>query len=185
MARPMSYAMAAALKARAPLALFAEIEHPDGTARLWSGIGTISYNGYDWIGSGKLGSVTPIKQSTDIAIQEIEFRLAGADPEIVAQLSDDVRNRAGRLFLAALDDNMNVIADPMQIVDSQLDFQSQRIDDGGTAIVSITARSGFYTLERALDDVWSSEDQKSRFPDDSGLDLISKLQNQDIIWGPA
>lgn len=185
MARPMSYRMALAIKSRAALFLMAEIEHPDGTARLWSGVGTLEWDGYEWTGSGVLGSISPIKHTSEIAIQEIRFTLTGADPDIVAQLSDDVRNRAGRAWLACLDDRGQVVPDPMQIVDAQLDFQSQQIGDDGMTTISITARTGFYTLERALDDAWTSEDQRSKYPADSGLDMISSLQNQELQWGPA
>jgi hypothetical protein len=51
-----------------------------------------------------------------------------------------------------------------------------------TVAISITARTGFYTLERALDEAWTTEEQKLTYPTDSGLDLISGLQNQTIQW---
>lgn len=181
----LSYATARALAERAPLLLLAEIEHPDGTGYFWSGVGSLEWNGHTWRGAGTLGAITPIEHTTNIAIQEIQFTLAGADQEVVADLSDDVRNKGGRAWLACLNDMGGVVEDPFLIVDSELDYQSFKIDDDGTATIQITARSGFYTLERALDDVWSDEDQKSRFPTDSGLSQISKLQNQDLVWGPA
>ncbi len=185
MAAPMTYAMAAAIRSRAPLLLLAAIEHPSGTAYLWSGIGTLVWNGQSYAGVGRLGSITPIKHTTEIAIQEIEFSLAGADPAVVATLGDDVRNLSGRAWLAALDGYGNVVADPILIVDSELDYQSHKIAEDGSATVVITARSGFYTLERALDDRWSAEDQRSRFANDSGMDKISSLQNQELEWGPG
>jgi hypothetical protein len=184
MSRPMSYLMAAAIASGAPLVLLAEIEHPSGTARFWSGIGQLTWDGETWSGIGELGTITPIQHTSAIAIQEIEFTLSGADPAIVATLDDDVRNLSGRAWLAALDQSGKIIEDPIQIVDSTLDFQSHKINDDGTATISITARSGFYSLERALDDVWSAEDQRKIYPDDSGLDMISKLQNQELQWGP-
>lgn len=184
MAPPMSYRMAAYIKRRAPLVLIASIEHPDGNAYFWSGAGTLVWNGFSWTGAGKLGTISPIKHTSQIAIQEIQFTLVGADPDIVQQLSDDVRNKSGQAWLACLDERGNVVPDPIQIVDAQLDYQSERIEDDGTATVQITARTGFYTLERALNDVWSAEDQRKRYPTDSGLDLISQLQNQELIWAP-
>jgi hypothetical protein len=48
--------------------------------------------------------------------------------------------------------------------------------------ISITARTGFYTLDRALDEAWTSEEQHILYPNDSGLDLISGLQNQTLQW---
>src|SRR5690242_9981491 len=102
MVPPLTARMAEALRKRKPLALLAEIEHPSGTARFWTGIGPLAWNGNTFTGSSTLGTVTPIKRTTDLVIQELNFQLAGVDPAIVATLDDDVRNRAGRVWLACL-----------------------------------------------------------------------------------
>jgi hypothetical protein len=181
----VSYAMAQAMKAGAPLILLAAIEHPNNTGYFWSGIGSLQWNGQTWAGAGKLGSIAPIEHTTNLSIQEILFTLVGADPEIVATLSDDVRNKSGQVWLACLDEMGGVVTDPIQIVDSQLDYQSFKIDDDGTSTLQITARTGFFILETPLHDVWSDEDQRAKYPTDSGLSLISGLQNQDLVWGRA
>lgn len=181
MVRMLTARLAAALKKRLPLALLAEIEHPDGTARFWTGVGMLDWGGYSWTGSGVLGRVTPIKQTTTLAIQEIVFSLAAVDPAIVATIADNVRNRSGKVWLTCIGPNKDVI-DPLQIVDSELDYQSFTADSDGKVGISITARSGFYTLVRALDESWTSEEQHVFYPTDSGLDLISSLQNQELQW---
>lgn len=185
MSAPLTARMADALRQRLPLALLAEINHPSGPARLWTGIGTLSWNGFTWTGAGTLGSVAPISNTTDLTIQEINFGLAGVDPAIVATLGDNVRNLAGKVWLACLGPGNSVILDPYQIVDAQLDYQSFSAAEDGTVAISITARTGFYTLDRALDVAWTSEEQKILFPTDSGLDLISALQNQTLQWTPS
>ena len=184
MAPPLTFRMAQALRRRAPLALLAEIEHPDGIGRFWSGVGTLAWNGVDWTGAGVLGAVQPIKQTTDLVIQEINFVLSGIRADVVAGLNDNVRNRAGRVWLACLE-NGAIVDAPYQIVDAELDYQSLSAADDGTVTIAITARTGFYTLERALDETHTTEEQKIEFPDDSGLDLISGLQNRDIQWTPT
>lgn len=185
MSPPVTARMAAALRARQPLFLLAEIEHPDGTARFWSGIGRLQWNGYSWTGAGTLGSITPIRRTSELTIQELTFALAATDPAVVATLSDDVRNRAGRAWLACLAGDGSVVPDPMLIVDAELDFQSFSASEDGAVALSITARTGFYTLERALDDAWTSEEQRLLYPGDSGLDMISGLQNQSLQWTPS
>jgi hypothetical protein len=110
--------MSDAIKARLPMVLLAEIEHPDGTARFWSGVGPLSWDGYTWTGSGKLGSIAPIRHTSNLEIQEINFGMAGVDPLDIAQLSDNVRNLGGRVWLACLGPGNSVIRDPFQIVDA-------------------------------------------------------------------
>lgn len=182
MSPPLTARMAEALRKRRALALLAEIEHPSGTARFWTGIGPLSWSGFTWTGSGALGSIAPIKHTSSLAIQEINFSMAGVDPAIVATLNDNVRNLAGRAWLACIAPGSSVIADPFQIVDAQLDYQSFSAAEDGTVAISITARTGFYTLERALDEVWTTEDQQQTYPTDSGLDLVAGLINQAIQW---
>jgi hypothetical protein len=185
MAPPLTARMAAALKARKPLALLAEINHPSGLVRFWTGIGKLNWNGYSWTGSGALGTITPIKHTSDLVIQEINFSMSGIDPLTASQLDDNVRNLSGKAWLACMGPGNSVIPDPYQIVDSQLDYQSLSAADDGTVSISITARTGFYTLDRAIDETWTTEQQKIDYPGDSGLDLISGLQNQDIQWTPS
>ncbi len=185
MAPMMTYRMAQHLRQRKPIALLAFIEHPSGDAKFWTGVGKLRWDGQEWIGSGALGTVTPIKQTSDLIIQEIQFRMSGLGSATVAKLSDDVRNLSGKVWLAGIEKGNTVTRDPFLIVDSELDYQTFEADEDGTVSIIITARTGFYTLERAIDDVWSTEEQKLRFPNDSGFDLISGLQNQDIQWTPS
>lgn len=182
---PLTARMAEALRKHRPLALLAEISHPSGTARFWTGIGPLSWNGYVWTGSGALGTVTPIKRTSDMAIQEINFTLAGVDAAVAGGLNDNVRNLPGRVWLACLGSGNTIIANPYPILDAQLDYQTLSAAEDGSVAIQITARSGFYTLERGLDEAWTTEQQKIDFSGDSGLDLISGLQNQDIQWTPS
>lgn len=184
MTREVSAAMAAALLAGNQIALLAEIEHPSGTARFWSGIGKLRWNDYEWTGSGTLGTITPIKYSSQLNIQEISFNMNGVSPDDVSGLDDNVRNLSGAAWLACLDERGIVIDDPIQIVDAQLDYQSFTADETNVSI-TITARTGFYTLERSIDECWSAEDQRLNYPNDSGMDFLSELANQNVIWSPT
>lgn len=182
MARAITYRMAEALRKGKPLAVLAEIDHPSGTFRCWTGIGYLEYNGFTWTGIGLLGSISPIKSTSDLSIQEINFSLSGVNPETLALLDDAVRNLEANVWLAALDSKNQIIKEPYQLLNCILDYQTFSIDDNGSATVSIIARSSFYTIERAIDEVWSNEDQTKRFPTDTGLSLLHTLENQQVIW---
>ncbi len=185
MTRPLTMRMAQALADRRPLGMLAEIEHPSGTARFWTGIGPLSYNGFTWTGVGRLGAISPIKKTAELSIQEIAFTLAGVNPEDAAELDDNVRNLSGRAWLACFGDKGEVIADPVLMVDAVLDYQSLQVGDDGSTSIVINALTGFTTLERGIDEAWTPENQKFSYPADSGLDLIPSLQNQQILWTPV
>lgn len=174
--------MAEALRAGRPLALLASIEHPDGNAYFWTGVGPLEWDGQTWTGIGHFGGVAPVKYSSELAIQEVVFALTGVDATVVATLDDNIRNLTGIVWLACIGDRGNIVDSPYQLLTSELDYQTFSVDEDGNATISIIARTGFYTLERAIDEVWSTEDQKLTYPDDTGLDMIPGLQNQDVLW---
>lgn len=181
----MTARMAAAMQDGSPRGLFVAIEHPDGTAYFTTGVGSRSWNGQTWSGVGQFGSITPIKHTSEISIQDIKFSLSGVDMDIVNGLSDDVRNLSGEVWLYCLNYDDSVVPDPYQIVDSSLDYQTFIVDGDGKCTVEITAHSGFYTLSRAMQEAWTPENQKALFPTDTGLDMVPSLQNQNLQWTPV
>ena len=177
--------MADALRAGWPLVLLAQIDHPDGMVYLHSGIGTINYDGSDWLGMGMFGDVGPVTISTETVIPEVAFTLSGVEPSEASLqfLNANVRNRIASVWLGCLNPSGQIVERPFQLLQAQMDYQTQEVDDeGGEVVIQIIARSGFYTLERAIDECWTSENQKKRYPGDTGLDLVTTLQDKDILW---
>lgn len=177
--------MRAAIAARKPLALLAEIDHPDGTVRVWSRTGTLTYGGHDWAGLGLLGRVTPIGTTRELAIREIGFALAGVPQAALAFLDANVRNRIGTVWLAAVDALRRIVPDPIKIMEARLDYQKYSVAADGSATIALVGQMGFWTLERAIDVAWSREEQIKTYPDDTGLDLIPSLAQKDIVWTPS
>jgi hypothetical protein len=177
--------MAVALQDGNPRGLFVAIQHPSGTGYFCTGVGTRQWNGHTWSGTGKFGGITPIKHTSEIAVQDIVFSLSGIDASVVAGLNDNVQNLNGSVWLFCLGSDEAIVRDPYQLIDSVLDYQTFTIGTDGTATIAITAHSGFYTLARGIEEAWTSENQKQTFPTDTGLDMISGLQNQNLLWTPT
>lgn len=181
MPRILTADMAQAIREHRPLALLVEVDHPLGLKYYWTGVGDLEYNGVTWIGTGILGSVTPVKRTNDLAIQEVQLTLVGIDPEKTEWLSANVRNRLANAWLACVVNGI-VVPDPYKLVELRLDYQSFNISEDGIASVSINALTGFTTLERALNEIWSDQDQKTRFPADTGFNMLTLLQNKEVKW---
>lgn len=182
MARPITWRMAQALKDGAPLAVLAIVDHPDAVVYFWTGIGTLEYGGHAFVGLGRMVKIAPVGQISALQIQELEISFSGIPAERATWLSDNIRNRSATASLAALDQRGRVVPDPIPIVDALLDYQEFKLDDDGSASITLNAQTGFYTLERAVDEVWSTEDQQTRFPTDVGLDLVYTLQTKQVKW---
>lgn len=182
MSRILTARMAAALVGGNPRVILCKIEHPSGDFYGWSGIGPLSYDGQTWTGLGVLGEIAPVKSTSDLAIQDVQFKLSGVSPEALGLIQGSVKGKIGTVWLACLDQGEHIVADPYQLIECELDVQDFEAQEDGTVMLTITGHSGFYTMERALNEVLSPENQKLRFPSDTGLDLLPVLQNQDIAW---
>lgn len=178
----MTYRMAEALKAGRPFVVLAEIEHPDGTGYFWTGIGPLDHDGRTWTGAGKLGSISPVVLTSEIEINDITFAVSGLSADDAARLSASVRGKYGTCWLACLGDDGLVVPDPFKYAKVQFDTQAMQIGDDGSATIAVVGHSAFYQLARAIEEVWSPEDQKSLFPTDTGMDLIASLQNKEVQW---
>ena len=185
MSRILTASMAAALQDGSPRGLFVAIDHPDGTGYFWTGVGSREWNGHVWNGAGTLGSITPLKHSSEIAVQEITFSISGIDAAIADGLNDDVRNRIGEVWLVCFAWDDSVVPDPYKLTNSELDYQVFEAAEDGTTTISIIARSGFYMLDRGVEEAWTPENQELIDPDDTGMDYIPGLQNQDLPWTPT
>jgi hypothetical protein len=178
----MTFRMANAFKAGRPVAVLAEVQHPDGTGYFWTGIGPLDHDGRTWTGAGKLGSISVVVWTSEIEINDITFSVSGLSAEDASRLSASVRGKYGRCWIACLDEDGRVVPDPFQYGHVQFDTQAWRIGEDGTATITIVGHPAFYQTARAIDEVWSSQDLQRRFPGDTGLDLLAGMQNKEVQW---
>src|SRR5258706_15133697 len=119
--RDLTGAMATAVQAGTvrPAILY-EGEFVDGAeapvfVRLWSGVGTFSWNGQSWAGAGNLLGISDIRESTGLRANSFEVWLTGVSQSLIATaLTAARKNRAGTLWLALFDSATPpaLIADP-------------------------------------------------------------------------
>lgn len=173
------------IRRKKPLALLAEVDHPDGLVRVWSKTGTLQYDGHAWQGLGVLGKVSPVGTTRSLMIREVKFELAGVPQAALDFLDANVRNRIAALWMAGVLPRQKIVGDPFQIQEARLDYQTYAVDDDGRAKIALIGQVGFFTLERAVDIAWSTEEQIKLYPGDTGLDLVPSLANKDILWRPS
>jgi hypothetical protein len=105
--RDLTAGMTAAVQAGTirPAILY-EGEFDDGAGgsafvRLWSGIGTLSWNGQSWLGAGNLLGIGEINESTALRANAFEVWLTGVSSSLIAiALTAARKNRSGKLWLA-------------------------------------------------------------------------------------
>lgn len=178
--RPTPDFMKAIMEGAAP-ALLIHVEHPDGDAYFWEGVGELEYGGATYRGAGLIGTISQTKKSAEIRIDEIRMTLNALQPDEVSKLSDDVKNRVVTIDLAAVTDTLKVKS-VYRMDEILLDYQIDKISADLMSSIELVGQSGFWTLERPTEAAYSQEEQELQFPDDTGMSLIPALRNKDIPW---
>lgn len=165
--------------------LFFYADFPDGIARLWSGLGTIEWDGGTWLGFGSMIAISDIAESTDSAQKGVSVRFSGAPSDLFDRTTlGDYQNRPAKIWLGALDAEMAPVMEPFLFFSGVLDSDSVE-DDGKTVTITIFAESRLSDHLKAKVFRYSHEDQQTLYPadDDKGLEFVAALQDSQLNWG--
>lgn len=165
-------------------AILYEGEFDDGAGgsaflRLWTGVGTLSWNGFSWTGGGNLIGFSGIAESKDLRANSFEAWLSGASSALVATaLTAARKNRSGKLWLAlfASAGSLTPIASPYLLKQGR--FDSIPIEDTGqTAKITARYEDRLATLAVPRERRYTTQDQHLRDPSDGGFRYVESLQD--------
>lgn len=203
--RDISPEMEAALHApNVQPVLMAELYFDSATVRLWSGIGTLTWNGNDFTGGGNLISISEIQESQGLEAKGMTCTLTGIPSNIIGTvLLENQRGRPFRLYLGVVSINNNVLLEdgdyvltedggnvllentlvdsPYRIFSGLMDTM-EIVDTGETSLVNLNVESIMIVGQRNKVRRYTSEDQKKYYPNDKGLDFIASLQDKEVVW---
>jgi len=184
MSRNLTTGMANGISASTvrPILLF-EAEFSE-TAYIWSGLGTLSWNGHDWLGFGSLISVSAIEETDSIEARGITIRVAGAPADQIDIALTELRASKSGIIRLALDDGAgNIVSTPKIIFRGRLDIGV--IDDGDpkSPIIELQYESELIDLERAREWRYTDEHQKLLHDGDRSLRHVASLADKVIYWG--
>lgn len=185
-------------------ALLAELYFDSGTIRLWSGIGTLSFGGNDYIGGGNLIGISPIDESQALEAKGMSATLTGVPSNLIATtLLENQRGRPFRLYFGIVSNRFNVltedddfvltedggnvllenslVSDPVRIFTGLMDTM-EIVDTGETSTINMNIESILITGQRNKIRRYTNEDQKKYYPTDRGLEYINSLQDKQIVW---
>jgi hypothetical protein len=184
MARDLSTDLITHLTSKLARPIFlAAITCETGVVRVWSGGGTISWNGDNYLGVGNFGGVTTIQETTDLQANGVKFSLSGVKDEYLEVALAEIKpNNPAYLWVGGLDEDFQIIADPYLLFGGVTD--APEIDEEGeTCTISIAAESYLITLETARIRRYTTADQQIDDPTDLGFEFVPGLQNAVIRFG--
>jgi hypothetical protein len=152
---------------------------------LWSGYGTITYNGTGYLGIGTLGTISPIEETTDLAARGITMQLSGVPTaQIAIALTENYQGRECSILFAAMASDGTLVSTPVTVFSGRMDVMTIN-DDGEQAIIGMSAENKLVDFRRPREVRYTDEEQKALFPTDKGLEFVNAIQEKQIYWGNA
>ena len=160
-----------------------ELEFDSGSVRLWNGYIDLEIDGSTFIGSADLMAVSGVEETGEIAAKGINMTLSGISTSLISiALSENYQNRTARVYIGSIAANGTVSA--YTLFSGRMDVMTIE-ENGETATISLSAENRLIDLERPRVRRYTSEDQKSLYPGDLGLDYVNDLQDKTLDWGKS
>lgn len=171
--------------------MFFEGEYVSGSAaayvRIFTGIGTLSWDGKNWTGGRDLVSITPIKESRGLQAIGFAVRVTGLPADkLLIYLASMRKNKPGRLWLGFFDAAGAVIVSPYLLRRGRFDIAPIE-RNGDTVTIEARYEDRLLLLERAGgpngERRYTNEDQQLRLAGDVGFFQVPELQDARDMWG--
>jgi hypothetical protein len=159
----------AILKRRRSLCWLFWIEGQTSDLYAWSGLHTLAYGGNDYRGVAHVAGMETIRKNEGLEHVEQKLTLSGLDPSVVAALDTSVRGRGAKVWLAALNDDGQVIDAPLLMQDMVQDTLGWQRATDDTITLSLTCFEALPFVGRATGKKWSYESQLEAFSGDVGF----------------
>ena len=208
MTRTLPATMATGVEAVSIDVFFAiELFFDTTTLRFWSGLGEATIQGETYVGSGNMIQISSVEESMDISAKGATLTLSGLPSNLLSlALSEPYQGRKCKIFFG-LKDNASqflqaengdflqtesgayfdlTVGEPEAVMTEIFTgFMDQmNIEEAAdTSTIALYVESRLIDLQKARERRYTSESQKSRFPNDRGFEFVEDLQRKRFQWG--
>ena len=97
--------------------VMAYVDWPSGAVYAHSGVGTITWDGHDWLGIGDYGRIEVPAETRSGAARRLTLTLLGTIADLLGQAGEAVRNRDGEIYAGAVTTRSGnvLVADPVRV----------------------------------------------------------------------
>lgn len=172
---------------------------------MWSGYGDFvrEDTGNTYLGAGQLLNISTVEETTEIQAVGANFTLSGIPSSFLSlALQEPYQGRECRIYFGVLIEGglatqgLDTITTQfgdlivlqsgtqgfLEIFSGEMD-QMNIVEAADTATISVSAENALIKLERPVVRRLTNTDQKSRYPNDKGLEYVAGLQDKEIFWG--
>ena len=160
----------AAANAQVAAEYIVELNFSSGYVRVWSGIGTLSWNSLSWTGVGELGSIGVIQEQEGVVATGVTLTLDVTDSSLLSTaLTEDYQGRSATIWLSFFDPStLAIVDDPVNIFAGIMDNMVVA-DRGSEGSITINAESYLRRLDHAEEQRRTDVNKQERFSGDLGL----------------
>jgi hypothetical protein len=167
---------------------FVEMVFDSGTVRLWDGLGDKTFDGNTYVGSGRLGTVEPIPEESDVVASGVRLKLIvipttefpnAVDDFITIAYGEEFQGRACTVWRVELDDAGAIIPDGIVRFRGRMDMMHDT-EIPGALVVTVTAENRLIDLEYVSRKTYTPEDWKRVNPNNTFFDNVASIQNREI-----
>lgn len=149
--------------------------------RTWTGYGTLSWNGADWLGMGDFVKIGESKETIDTGSEALEVILSGVDPaRISLALQEPVQGKDIEIWLGFMDAAGNLIPDPWLEYAGTAEFMSPE-DDGSSATITLAIETAWASTG-ATSIRYTNAAQQALYPGDRFFEFAARHSQQPAEW---
>lgn len=157
-------------------------EFDEGDLNLHTRLGTITWGGDTYTGTGGIGGISAVDEDSELSRSNLQLTLRGMPSDIVQiVLDENFQGRRATLYIGYVDSSGVLVDDPIIIYRGRMD--NARIKLGRTFTVILNVESRFAAWDKPLVRRYNNADQQSRYPGDRGLEFIEQASEKEIFWG--
>jgi hypothetical protein len=152
-----------------------------------SGIGTISYDGNDYLGVGDFGGVSETREAEQLGPAPITLQLSGVDSSLIGEALDSGNyGDVVTIYVGYRQDDGTLYDDPWIVWKGWYENAAISMGTEGN-IISVTCQHDLAVLEESDNGRFTDEDQKRRFSGDTGFEYVHLIPTLKLMWagGPV
>jgi hypothetical protein len=166
--------------------VFLEFDFLSGTSRVCSREHSVEWNGFTWLGAGRVGSVEALAEGGELEARGIAMTLSGLTGGLLATALTpaEYKGRAVRMWCGQLDRSsvsaLAIVADPIGPFLFKMDQLSYQL--GQTATIRLTAESRLADWQRPRVRRYNQADHQVLHPGDKFFEHAEKQVEAVHLW---
>jgi len=165
-------------------AFFVTITFIDAVVYLWTGTGTVTFDGNDYLGAGALMGISATEEGSTVHARGVTLTLSGLDAGLLPEaLNEAILGLPVTIKLGLFDLTTGILIDsPATTWMGSLDQPKFTIGANG-ATLEVNCESKLINLNTPLDRRITDEDIQSEHPGDLWAMFVDGLVQRTLFWG--